>query len=186
MRARRAFAMAAAPLAVAALTGCIDQLMEVRVPDDYKSYFVVAARRCPGVLTPQVLAAQAYVESHFNPDAVSPAGAQGMMQIIPEVWKRYGADADGSGRASPFNPADSVATAAKYDCFLAGETRSLGSSAKLWLAAYNAGLGAVQKYGGIPPYPETENYCDQVMRRSEQFARQFPEPSNSALSTAPR
>lgn len=185
MKPRRAFALSAASLAVAALTGCIDQLMEVRVPDDYKSYFIVAARRCPGVLTPQLLAAQAYVESHFNPDAVSPAGAQGMMQIIPEVWKQYGADADGSGRASPFNAADSVATAAKYDCFLAGQTRSLGPSTKLWLAAYNAGLGAVQKYNGIPPYPETENYCDQVMRRSEQFTRQFPEPSAGAPSAAP-
>lgn len=180
MRLRRRAAAGSIALVVTALTGCIDQLVQVRVPDEYKSYFVVAARRCPGVLTPQLLAAQAYVESHFNPNAVSPAGAEGMMQIIPEVWRKYGADADGSGRASPFNAADSVATAAKYDCYLAGQTRSMGPSPKLWLAAYNAGPGAVQKYRGIPPYPETENYCEQVMLRSEQFASQFAEQTTGS------
>lgn len=176
-RPNRLMLVVAATITMVSLSGCMDRVLPVKVPDGYKSYFVVAARRCPGVLTPQLLAAQAYVESHFNPKAVSPAGAEGMMQILPEVWRKYGADADGSGRASPFNPADSVATAAKFDCYLAGETRRIGPSDRLWLAAYNAGLGAVQRYGGVPPYPETENYCEQVLRRAEEFARQFATPT---------
>jgi len=170
--------LALACVAGMAVSSCA-QIMPVTVPDDYKSYFVVAARRCPGVLTPQLLAAQAYVESRFDPGAVSPAGAEGMMQIIPEVWRKYGADADGSGKASPFNPADSVATAAKYDCYLAGETRKYGSDPKYWLAAYNAGLGAVAKYGGVPPYPETSNYVEQVIRRAAELESQFATPTTS-------
>lgn len=182
MTFRRAATAAIAVGAVATLTGCVESLLRPTVPQQYKSYFVVAAKRCPGVLTPELLAGQAYVESRFDPDAVSKAGAEGMMQIIPEVWQRFGTDADGNGRASPFNPADSVATAAKYDCFLAGETKRYGTEPRIWLAAYNAGPGAVQKYGGVPPYPETENYVDQVVRRAEQFAEQFATPQADETS----
>ncbi len=158
-------------------TGC-DPVIPVNVPDQYKSFFVVAAKRCPGVLTPQSLAGQAYVESHFNPNAKSAAGAEGMMQITPEVWRNYGTDANGDGVANPFSAADSVATAAKYDCVLdAGVSSIPGNQTELRLAAYNAGLGAVQKYRGVPPYAETKNYVDQVIKYTDEFANQLVIPS---------
>ena len=82
-------------------TGCGLAAVEERttgtVPDAYRSYFAVAAQRCPSVLTPAGLAAQARVESGFDARAVSPAGAEGLMQIIPATWDRFGQDADGDG-----------------------------------------------------------------------------------------
>ncbi|MGB3673471.1 MAG: lytic transglycosylase domain-containing protein [Candidatus Nanopelagicales bacterium] len=164
---------------VVAITACEPPMLALSVPDSYKSYFQVAAKRCPGVLTPEGLAAQASAESGFDPGAVSPAGAQGLMQIIPEVWSVYGTDADGDGQADPFTAADSVATSAKFNCYLAQELRSMGGDqTELRLAAYNAGLGAVQKYDGIPPYPETEEYVKRVAQRTEAFVDDFA--NNSA------
>ena len=70
---------------VMGVTACDPPDFALSVPSAYKSYFQIAAKRCPNVLTPESLAAQASAESGFNPSAVSPAGAQGLMQIIPEV-----------------------------------------------------------------------------------------------------
>ena len=86
----------------------------VKVPAEYKSYFTVAARRCPGVLTPPGLAAMAYVESRFQSDAESGNGAQGLMQILPSVFRQYGIDANGDGKKDVFTPADAIATSAAY------------------------------------------------------------------------
>lgn len=173
---------------VLALAACVTPLvacgpfeMTVTVPAEYKSFFQVAAKRCPGVLTPESLAAQAYAESKFQADAVSPAHARGMMQIIDEVWDRYGTDASGDGVADPFTASDSVATAAKYDCDLAkGVAKIAGNKTHLRLAAYNAGLGAVQQYKGVPPYPETQGYVARVEEFTEKFAEQFASPTASA------
>ena len=99
-----------------------------------------------------LLAAVARQESGFNAGATSPAGAQGLMQLMP-------ATAHGLGVTNPFDPAQSVDGAAKL-------LRSLldrFDSTPLALAAYNAGPGAVLRYGGIPPYPETTNYVRSVM-----------------------
>jgi len=144
------------------------------VPDNLKSYFVIAAKRCPDVLTPWGLAAQAYVESGFDPDATSAAGAEGLMQIIPDVWSEYGTDATGNGTANPFSAADSIATSAKYSCELAKGVRNIpGNKTKLRLAAYNAGLGAVQRYNGIPPYRETRGYVSHITELTPQLKSQF-------------
>ena len=97
----------------------------VQVPQQYKSYFVVASRRCPGVLTPPGMAAMAYVESRFDPEAESGNGAEGLMQILPSVFKQYGVDANGDGKRDIFTAADSVATSAVYTCVLAADVRSL-------------------------------------------------------------
>lgn len=167
--------------ATLALSACQNPLGPITVPDQYLSYFKVAAKRCPGVLTPELLAGQAWTESSFDPSAVSPAGAEGLMQIIPAVWARYGTDADGNGRADPFNPADSIATAAKFNCVQYNEVRSIsGNNTKLMLAAYNAGLGAVQKYGGIPPYAETEDYVTKVLNARDRVAPQFSKSASPA------
>ncbi len=168
---------------VMAVTACEPPDFALSVPSAYKSYFQVAAKRCPGVLTPEGLAAQASAESGFDPSAVSPAGAQGLMQIIPEVWSIYGTDADGDGRANPFDPADSVATSAKYNCYLSGQVRALGGDpTELRLAAYNAGLGAVQRYNGVPPYRETQDYVKRVSKRTEAFSDDFGSKNGKAVT----
>lgn len=97
-----------------------------------------------------LLAAVAQQESGGNVRAVSPAGAQGLMQLMPGTAAAAGADA--------FDPAQAIPAAAKI---LARDLHSFGS-VPLALAAYNAGAGAVQRYGGIPPYTETQNYVRRI------------------------
>ena len=101
---------------------------------------------------PALLAAVARQESGFDPAAVSPAGAQGLMQLMP-------ATAQGLGVADSFNPSQAVDGAAR----LLRDLISRFGQVDLALAAYNAGPGAVLRYGGIPPYPETQNYVRSVM-----------------------
>jgi soluble lytic murein transglycosylase-like protein len=102
-------------------------------------------------VSPKLLAAVAKVESGYNPHAVSKAGARGLMQIMPGTAK-------GLGVTNAFDPAQAVDGAAKL---LAGNLKEFGSL-DLALAAYNAGGGAVKKYGGIPPYSETQAYVPKV------------------------
>ncbi len=163
---------------VAACAGAQTPEQTVKVPAEYKSYFQVAAKRCPGVLTPAGLAAVAYVESRFDPEAQSGNGAEGLMQILPSVFKEYGVDATGDGKPDPFTPADSVATGAVYSCELSRLVKDLpGDQLSLRLAAYNAGIGAVRKYGGVPPYQETQDYVEQVKLWTTRFAGQFASPA---------
>ena len=98
-----------------------------------------------------MLQAVAQVESNFNPNAVSNAGAQGLMQIMPQTASSIG--------VNPMDPTQAIYGAAYL---LAQKLQNFGS-VPLALAAYNAGDGAVQSYGGIPPYPQTQNYVKSVM-----------------------
>jgi cell wall-associated NlpC family hydrolase len=122
----------------------------------YANLFTTAGARY-GV-DPSLLAAVADQESSFNPAAVSPAGAQGLMQFTPATAKGLGID--------PFDPASAVDGAARY---LSRLTQQFGST-DLALAAYNAGPGAVSRYGGIPPYTETQNYVSAVKNKAEAYA----------------
>jgi soluble lytic murein transglycosylase-like protein len=104
-------------------------------------------------LDPDLVRAVIQVESDGNPRAISHKGAMGLMQLMPEEVKGYGIH-------DPFDPEQNIA----------GGTRQLAEKLKLFngdialaLAAYNAGTGAVRKYGGIPPYPETQNYVRRVL-----------------------
>lgn len=106
-------------------------------------------------IDPALLAAVASVESGFNPSAQSPVGAQGLMQFMPATAAEMGVDA--------FDPASAIDGAARY---LKREIGRFGSI-ELAAAAYNAGAGAVSKYGGIPPYPETQNYVKKVISAYE-------------------
>lgn len=121
----------------------------------YANLFTGAAAR-HGV-DASLLAAVASTESNFNPGAVSPAGAQGLMQFMP-------ATASGLG-VSPLDPASAVDGAARYLKSLTGQF----GSTELALAAYNAGPGTVSRYGGIPPFPETQNYVRTVMSKAESY-----------------
>ncbi len=104
-------------------------------------------------LPPSLLPAVASVESGMNPQAVSSAGAEGLMQIMPQTAQGLGID--------PFNPVQAIYGAAK----LLSEKLSAFGSVPLALAAYNAGDGAVERYGGIPPYQQTQSYVQMVMSR---------------------
>ncbi|MEZ5245777.1 MAG: lytic transglycosylase domain-containing protein [Acidimicrobiales bacterium] len=102
-------------------------------------------------IQPSVLAAVAKTESAFDPNAVSPAGAQGLMQFMPATAADMGVDS--------FDPASAIDGAARY---LSQNLRRFGSL-ELALAAYNAGPGAVQRHGGIPPFAETQAYVPRVL-----------------------
>lgn len=127
-----------------------------------------AAKTCPEITAP-ILAAQNETESTWNPDAYNEdSQATGLSQFIPSTWAAYGADGDGDGKADPRNPADAIKTQAVYLCHLVDFVKSTkglnGEIVDLALAAYNAGPGNVQKYGGIPPFQETTNYVTKIRR----------------------
>ncbi|MFE9660141.1 peptidoglycan DD-metalloendopeptidase family protein [Streptomyces sp. NPDC005955] len=138
------------------------------VKPEYVPWILKAGALCDAV-KPAVIAAQIEAESGWNPNARSPVGAQGLSQFMPGTWATWGKDADGNGRASPFDPADAIMAQGNYDCDLAKivegykkRGRATGPTLDLMLASYNAGPGAVQRYGGIPPYTETRNYVVRI------------------------
>jgi soluble lytic murein transglycosylase-like protein len=91
------------------------------------------------------------VESNYNPYAVSPKGAQGLMQLMPPT-------ARGLGVNDSFDPRQNIEAGVRYLKYL----QDLYKDDRLALAAYNAGPGAVQRYKWIPPYPETQDYVNRV------------------------
>jgi hypothetical protein len=94
-----------------------------------------------------------HAESGYNPNAISPKGAQGLMQLMPKT-------AQGLKVTDCLNPSDNIRGGVRYLRFLLDTFKGNESLA---LAAYNSGLGAVAKYGGIPPYQETQNYVAKVL-----------------------
>lgn len=135
----------------------------VVVPADYTEVIRAASERCPQVPA-RVLAAQIAAESGWDPQAVSPAGAQGIAQFMPGTWKQYGLDGDGDGAADVWNPIDAIHSAAALNCVNRRLVRKVdGAALENILAAYNAGHGAVRTHNGIPPYPETEKYVERVL-----------------------
>jgi len=107
-------------------------------------------------IDPLLLHALIHVESRHRTDAVSPAGARGPMQLMPQTAARFGVHVPAHLHEAPFN----LAAGAAYLKMLQGE---FGGDLDLALAAYNAGEGAVRRHGGrIPPYPETQAYVRDV------------------------
>ncbi|MGF1427807.1 NlpC/P60 family protein [Kitasatospora sp. LaBMicrA B282] len=140
------------------------------VPAAYQSAVQQWGNRCPQ-LSPPLLAAQLYQESGFDPSARSGAGALGLAQFLPGTWAEYAVDADGDGQKNIWDPIDAIATAATYDCALAHDTADIpGDATANMLAAYNAGEDAVRKYGGVPPYSETQGYVRSIKALEVSFS----------------
>ncbi|WP_433546845.1 NlpC/P60 family protein [Streptomyces sp. CA-294286] len=140
------------------------------VPALYQPLVQKWGNLCPAI-NPALLAAQLYQESGFNPKVVSPAKAQGIAQFIPGTWATHGIDGDGDGDRDVWDPADAIPSAASYDCALAGYVKKApGDPTNNMLAAYNAGPYAVIKYGGVPPYKETQNYVRIIRSLEQSFA----------------
>ena len=103
-------------------------------------------------IDPQLVRAIAIAESDMNQDEISPVGAIGVMQLMPETAEGLGVD--------PYDTNENIAGGTKY---LKQMLDTFDGDVPLAVAAYNAGPGAVKKYGGIPPYSETQNYVGRVM-----------------------
>lgn len=115
---------------------------------------IATAARLNGV-DPALMKAMMHTESGFNPNARSPVGAHGLMQLMPATAKRFGVK-------DVWNPAENINGAARY---LAVLNKQFGGDTNRVIAAYNAGEGNVRKYGGIPPFKETQDYVKKVMSR---------------------
>lgn len=135
-------------------TPTISQGMVPSTPKQYAGLVAQAAKQ-HGV-PERLLSALIQQESGWNPKAKSPAGALGIAQFMPGTAKGFGID--------PLDPNQAIPAAALY---LKRSFEKFGSW-DLALAAYNAGGGAVGKYGGIPPYPETQNYVRKIMGAATQ------------------
>lgn len=99
-----------------------------------------------------LLKAVAQAESGFDPNATSWCGAMGIMQLMPSTAAAYGVE-------DPYDPRQSITGGAKLLSWLLDD---YNGNVTLALAGYNAGCGAVQKYGGVPPYEETLNYINKI------------------------
>lgn len=106
-----------------------------------------------------VVRAIIHAESSYRPNAVSHAGAQGLMQLIPATASRFGV-------SDPFNPAQNISGGVKY---LAWLMKRYSSNLTLVAAAYNAGEGAVDRNGGVPPYSETRRYVQRVGQLADRY-----------------
>jgi soluble lytic murein transglycosylase-like protein len=109
-------------------------------------------------LAPELVAAMVHTESDFRPQLVSHKSAQGLMQIVPGTARLLGIK-------NPFDPEENIAAGTKYYRYLLNRFKD----ESLALAAYNAGPGNVERFGGIPPFAETKSYVTKVNRRTHRY-----------------
>ena len=120
-------------------------------PNKYSEIIEGAARECQ--VDPALVKAIIHVESAFDPQAVSPKGALGLMQLMPGTARRHGV-------RNPFEPQQNIYGGTRHIAML---LRKYQGNLKFALAAYNAGEEAVEQYNGIPPYAETRDYVARVV-----------------------
>jgi soluble lytic murein transglycosylase-like protein len=137
---------------------------------EYEALIDQAAAR--NGLDPAMLHGLIQQESGFDPTATSGAGASGLTQLMPGT-------ASSLGVANPLDPAESIEGGARY---LGGLMAQFGGNAEDALAAYNAGPGAVQQYGGVPPYSETQSYVAKVLANAEAFRQSHPTSTTGTLA----
>ena len=119
-------------------------------------------------MDPELVRAVARVESNYDPTAISPKGALGVMQLMPETARRFGV-------ADAYDPTQNIEGGVRYLRFLRD---SFPGNLSLVLAAYNAGENAVRRHGGIPPYQETRDYVRKIRRL---YGRDLPDTAGSAV-----
>lgn len=124
-------------------------------------------------LDPALLAGLVKQESGFNPNATSAAGAKGLTQLMPATAKSLGV-------TDPSDPVQSLDGGAKY---LRQMLDKFGGDERLALAAYNAGPGAVTRFGGVPPYAETKAYVEKVLANRDAFSASSISTSTASLGT---
>jgi soluble lytic murein transglycosylase-like protein len=123
----------------------------------YRDEILAASARTG--LDPLLLASVIRVESRFRPDAVSHAGAVGLMQVLPTTGRQYGV-------SDLADPGENIAAGSRHLAYLLDRYEG---DLDLALAAYNAGEGSVRRHGGIPPYPETRGYVRKVRSHYERL-----------------
>jgi soluble lytic murein transglycosylase-like protein len=164
---------AAAPAATTAATGTTATTGTATggaVP--YAAEIEAAAQR--NGVDPALLKALIRQESNFNANATSPAGARGLTQLMPGTAAALGVDAS--------VPEQAIEGGARY---LAQQLKRFGNDPSKALAAYNAGPGAVQRYGGIPPYAETQNYVKKVLAYADEYRAAGATAATAATATTP-
>jgi soluble lytic murein transglycosylase-like protein len=122
--------------------------------DEDLDWIIFRAGESEGV-DPRFIHAVIWQESKYEPRALSHAGAQGLMQLMPATARRFGCK----------NPHDVTANVKAGTKYLAWLLRRFDGDVELALAAYNAGEGTVDKYKGVPPYNETQNYVHKIVER---------------------
>lgn len=126
-----------------------------RQPEDPRMLVTEAALRHG--LPPEIVHAVAWTESAYQPHAVSPKGALGVMQLMPQTAAQLGAD--------PRDMRQNIEAGARLLRELLLKYQNTPNPVRRALAAYNAGAGAVERYNGVPPYRETVNYVERVIQR---------------------
>jgi soluble lytic murein transglycosylase-like protein len=153
----------------AAYQPTVDASTEGANSSEYEALIEQAAER--NGLDPAVLHGLIEQESGFDPSATSSAGASGLTQLMPGT-------ASSLGVANPLDAAESIEGGARY---LGELTSQFGGNTTEALAAYNAGPGAVQQYGGVPPYAETQSYVSKVLGYAEAYREAHPSTETSGV-----
>ena len=133
------------------VSDCVANSGVLACSDELNSYFLKAAETYN--VDVNLLKCIAYAESNFNPTSTSGSGAMGVMQLMPST-------AEGLGVTDAYDAEQNIMGGAKY---ISIQLERFDGDIELALAAYNAGPGNVKKYGGIPPFEETQNYVTKIM-----------------------
>lgn len=121
---------------------------------------------------PRLIHAVMHQESNYDSDALSPAGARGLMQLLPGTAKRFDCN----------DTKDETCNVEAGTKYLAWLLKRFNGDVKLALAGYNAGEGSVDKYQGVPPYPETQNYVTKIMASYGKTYHPILEPEDAKIA----